>query len=93
MTKILSSPGLRPPSGIATRHSKGFVGVRGRGLVRESSATGPQQKDNKMKIKQAKKMGRPRVYKHVMSTAERQQRWRDKVKADAQALLKLVKLY
>jgi hypothetical protein len=41
-----------------------------------------------METKQ-KKMGRPRVYKHVMSTAERQQRWRDKVKADAHELLKL----
>lgn len=37
-----------------------------------------------------KKIGRPRVYKHVMSTAERQQRWRDKVKADAVSLLKAI---
>ena len=45
------------------------------------------QKDTTMETKQ-KKIGRPRVYKHVMTTAERQQRWRDKVKADAHDLLK-----
>jgi hypothetical protein len=49
---------------------------------------GIDHKEDKMETKQ-KKMGRPRVYKHVMSTAERQQRWRDKVKADAHELLKL----
>jgi hypothetical protein len=39
-------------------------------------------------IKQPKKLGRPRVYKEVMTNAERQQRWRDKIKADAVSLLK-----
>jgi hypothetical protein len=40
---------------------------------------------------QPKKIGRPRVYKLPMTTAERQQRWRDKVKSDALALLALIK--
>ena len=49
-----------------------------------------QQKGNKMKtVKVPKKIGRPRVHKHVMTPAERQQRWRDKVKRDADHLLKL----
>ena len=48
-----------------------------------------QQKGNEMKtIKLPKKIGRPRVHKHVMTPAERQQRWRDKVKEDAVSLLK-----
>jgi hypothetical protein len=41
--------------------------------------------------KTPKKTGRPTVYKQAMTTAERQQRWRDKVKADAHALLALIK--
>jgi hypothetical protein len=41
--------------------------------------------------KQPKKIGRPRVHAHVMSTAERQQRWRDRVRAEAIALLTQVK--
>lgn len=42
--------------------------------------------------KTPKKLGRPRIYKEPMTTAERQQRWRDRVKADAQALLAQLKL-
>jgi hypothetical protein len=42
-------------------------------------------------IKQPKKMGRPRVYTEVMSNKDRQQRWRDKVKADALSLLNQIK--
>jgi hypothetical protein len=46
-------------------------------------------KGNEMKtIKVPKKIGRPRVYKEVMSNKDRQQRWRDRVKADAVSLLK-----
>lgn len=41
-----------------------------------------------MEIKQ-KKMGRPRKAR-VLSNAERQQRWRDRVKADALLLLKTI---
>lgn len=39
-----------------------------------------------MEIKTPKKMGRPRK-PNALSNAERQQRWRDKVKADAHKLL------
>lgn len=46
----------------------------------------------KTEIKPPKKMGRPRVHKHVMTTAQRQQRWRDKVKADAVSLLKQLEI-
>ena len=42
--------------------------------------------------KQPVKLGRPRVYKEVMSNRDRQQRWRDKVKADAVSLLKQLDL-
>lgn len=42
--------------------------------------------------KQPKKIGRPRVYAQPMSNKERQQRYRDKVKADAQKLLQAVTL-
>lgn len=51
-------------------------------------------KGNKMKteIKQPKKIGRPRVYTQPMSNQARQQRWRDKVKADAVSLLKQLDL-
>jgi len=42
-----------------------------------------------MEIKQAKKMGRPRKAV-VLSNKERQQRWRDRVKADALSLLKTI---
>jgi hypothetical protein len=41
-----------------------------------------------METKQPKKIGRPRVHAHVMSNAERQRRWRERVKADAKSLLK-----
>lgn len=37
------------------------------------------------------KIGRPRVYKEVMSNQERQQRWRDKVKKDAHEILIQIK--
>jgi hypothetical protein len=46
---------------------------------------------NKIVTKTPKKIGRPRVHAHVMSTAERQQRWRDRVRAEAIALLTQVK--
>lgn len=46
---------------------------------------------NQIELKQPKKIGRPRVHKHVMSNAERQQRWRDKVKQDAISLLNHLK--
>jgi hypothetical protein len=46
-------------------------------------------KGKEMEIKQ-KKMGRPRKA-HVLSNAERQQRWRDKVKRDAHKLLLTIK--
>lgn len=42
----------------------------------------------KIETTQPKKIGRPRVYKLPMTNKERQQRWRDKVKADAHSLLK-----
>ena len=44
------------------------------------------------KIKQQKKMGRPTVGSRAMTNRERQQRWRDRVKADAQALLKQLEI-
>jgi hypothetical protein len=34
-----------------------------------------------------KKLGRPRVHEYVMTNAQRQQRWRDKVKQQANSLL------
>lgn len=37
--------------------------------------------------KQPKKIGRPPVGKRAMTNAERQQRWRDRVKADSARLL------
>lgn len=47
------------------------------------------QKDITMEIKQ-KKMGRP-PKPRALTNAERQQRWRDRVKADAHALLAQLK--
>jgi len=44
------------------------------------------------KIKQQKKMGHPTVGSRAMTNAERQQRWRDKVKADAQKLLQVLEI-
>jgi len=46
----------------------------------------------KTETKQPKKIGRPTVGKRAMTNAERQQRWRDKVKADAQKLLQAVEI-
>ena len=53
------------------------------------------QKDNEMKIKQktVTKMGRPAIGKRAMTASERQQRYRDRIKREAQALLQQVKLY
>lgn len=47
----------------------------------------------KTKNKQPKKIGRPRVFKEPMTNAERQKRWRERVKAEAHQLLAQVKLY
>ena len=41
-------------------------------------------------IKLKKKMGRPTVYKQAMTPAERQQRYRDRIKREADELLKLI---
>lgn len=41
--------------------------------------------------KQPKKMGRPTVGTVAMTNAQRQQRWRDRVKADAHKLLQQLK--
>jgi hypothetical protein len=46
----------------------------------------------KTETKSQKKIGRPRVYKEPMTNRERQQRWRDKVKADAEKLLQTVEI-
>lgn len=46
----------------------------------------------KTETKTPKKIGRPRIYKEPMTTAERQQRWRDRVRSDALELLALLKL-
>ena len=40
------------------------------------------------KSKPPKKIGRPRVHAHAMTNAERQKRWRERVKADAVQLLR-----
>lgn len=40
--------------------------------------------------KQPKKIGRPPVFKEAMTNKERQQRWRDRVKREAQALLQQI---
>ena len=50
----------------------------------------PKQKDTTMATKPQKKMGRPTVGTRAMTNRERQQRWRDRVKAEAQALLQQV---
>lgn len=42
--------------------------------------------------KQQKKMGRPPIFKRAMTNRERQQRWRDRVRAEAQALLKQLEI-
>jgi len=42
--------------------------------------------------KQPKRMGRPPKPGGAMSNRERQQRWRDRVKAEAQALLKQLEI-
>ena len=42
-----------------------------------------------MEIKQAKKMGRPSIGKRAMTPAERQQRYRDRIKREAHELVKL----
>lgn len=47
----------------------------------------------KIENKQPKKIGRPRVFKEPMTNAERQKRWRERVKQDAHKLLAEVKLY
>lgn len=44
-----------------------------------------------MKTKQPAKMGRPTVYKVAMTPAERQRRYRDKIKEDAHKLLAQLK--
>ena len=41
----------------------------------------------KQENKTPKKIGRPRVYKEIMSNRDRQQRWRDKVSKDAHEIL------
>ena len=48
-----------------------------------------------MKIKQktVRKMGRPAIGLRAMTPSERQQRYRDRIKREALALLKQVKLY
>jgi len=46
----------------------------------------------KTETKPQKKIGRPTVYKVAMTNKERQQRWRDKVKADAEKLLQAVEI-
>lgn len=46
--------------------------------------------DNKMEIKVKKKMGRPTIGLRAMTSAERQQRYRDRILREAQALLVLV---
>lgn len=43
--------------------------------------------------KQPKRMGRPPKPGGAMTNAQRQQKWRDRVKAEAQALLRELKLY
>jgi hypothetical protein len=42
--------------------------------------------------KQPKKIGRPTVGKRAMTNAERQQRWRDRVRADAARLLQQLEI-
>lgn len=44
-----------------------------------------------MESKAKKKIGRPTVYKVAMSNAERQQRYRDRVKREAHEMLKQLK--
>jgi hypothetical protein len=44
------------------------------------------------KTKLPKKMGRPPVGPRAMTNAERQQRWRNKVLADAQKLLQQLEI-
>lgn len=51
------------------------------------------QDTNNMKTTTKPKMGRPTVYKQAMTQAERQQRYRDRIKREADELLKQVKLY
>jgi len=46
---------------------------------------------NKTETKQPKRMGRPPKPGGALSNKERQQRWRDKVKADAHNLLAQLK--
>ena len=46
-----------------------------------------------IKEKTVTKMGRPSIGKRAMTPSERQQRYRDRIKREAQALLKQVKLY
>jgi hypothetical protein len=46
----------------------------------------------KTETKSQKKIGRPPVYKVAMTNRERQQRYRDKVKADAEKLLQTVEI-
>jgi len=47
----------------------------------------------KTKQKTVAKMGRPTIGKRAMTASERQQRYRDRIKREAQALLQQVKLY
>lgn len=47
----------------------------------------------KSKQKTVAKIGRPAIGLRAMTPSERQQRYRDRIKAEAQALLKQVKLY
>ena len=50
-----------------------------------------KQKDTTMDSKVPKRMGRPPKPEGAMSNKERQQKWRDKVKADAYKLLQQLK--
>lgn len=45
----------------------------------------------KTKQKTVTKMGRPSIGKRAMTPSERQQRYRDRIKAEALALLKSIK--
>lgn len=46
----------------------------------------------KTENKPQKKMGRPTIGPVAMTNAQRQQRWRDRVKADAQKLLQVLEI-
>ena len=103
MTKILSSLGLRPPCGTASRP---VVWVsrsqRERVSEREFRDRTTTQKDNEMQKyitpapgrtpeQTKKKLGRPPINKRAMTPAERQQRYRDRIKQEAHEMLKQLK--